>query len=299
MAPDADLTPASAERDIGALREGVAPLRDRLSTTLFLAGAIHLLLLLGVTFRTPPPARSATPGLDVMLVATPAGEARLNPTARTLAQLSQVGSGAAETGEPPESGLPGLTGRSGASAAGDSRDGAARASTDPQWIGVEAAAGSRAPGNRTTEARRLPELPATGPLWDGRIGDRPHVNGPLRELAIRPDTRESAVAVYLDRWRRHVEEVGTAHYPLGAVRRGAYTGNPVLEVQLLADGTLGAVRLQHSSGVPALDRAAFGILRLAVPFEAFPPELRGRYDALRLTYEWQFSGGRLRDSGWR
>ena len=57
MTGNGEDTPASAERDIGALREGVAPVRDRLSTTLFLAAAVHLLVLLGVTFSAAPPSR--------------------------------------------------------------------------------------------------------------------------------------------------------------------------------------------------------------------------------------------------
>jgi len=33
------------------LREGVAPVRDRLLATLFLAGVVHALVILGVTFN--------------------------------------------------------------------------------------------------------------------------------------------------------------------------------------------------------------------------------------------------------
>ena len=33
------------------LREGVAPVRDRLLATLFLAGVLHALVILGVTFN--------------------------------------------------------------------------------------------------------------------------------------------------------------------------------------------------------------------------------------------------------
>jgi protein TonB len=166
-------------------------------------------------------------------------------------------------------------------------------------IGTTRRQGEEDRSARQPSPHPLPALPATGPLWDNRLGPRPQVAGTRRELQVRPETRESGVALYLDRWRRHVEDIGTAHYPLDAVRRGALSGNPVLEIQLLADGTLGEVRLQRSSGVAALDRAAFGILRLAVPFEAFPPELRRRHDALRLSYEWQFSDGRLQEGGLR
>ena len=296
--PDPDLSPASAERDIGALREGVAPVRDRLSTTLFLAAAVHLLLLLGITFRAGPPAAQGTPGLDVVLLANPSPDHQLQATADRLAQVTQSGSGMGPDDRPLESGLPGLAGRDGPRDAVDAAAHVGNGSAAPVWVRAATDRGERSPATTPTTGHALPRLEATGPLWDSHLAPRPRLGGVRRELPVRPDTRESAVALYLDRWRRHVEEIGNAHYPLEAVRRGRFSGNPVLEVQLLADGTLGEVRLQHTSGVAALDRAAFGILRLAVPFEAFPPELRQRYDALRLSYEWQFSGGRLQDSGW-
>ena len=38
------------------------------------------------------------------------------------------------------------------------------------------------------------------------------------------------------------------------------------------------------------------ILRLASPFDPFPPELARDYRVLRFAYEWQFVGGRLADT---
>jgi hypothetical protein len=38
------------------------------------------------------------------------------------------------------------------------------------------------------------------------------------------------------------------------------------------------------------------ILKLATPFEPFPPALAARHDVLRFAYEWQFVGGRLEGS---
>ena len=294
-----ELSPASAERDIGAVREGIAPVGDRLSTTLFLAAAIHVLVLLGVTFRPGPPAAVGTPSLDVMLLANPASSQDPNPDAAFLAQAAQSGSGTAPDARAVESGRPGLTGQAGRAGA---RDAASEASRDSATRALVRVRSARGEGGATTTAPAggaLPALAASGPVWDSHLGPAPHLTGKRSDFPVRPDTRESAVALYLDRWRQHVEAVGNEHYPLATVRRGHLTGNPVLEVQLLADGTLGEVRLQHSSGVPALDRAAFGILRLAVPFEAFPPELRQSHPALRLSYEWQFNGSRLHDSGRR
>ena len=76
-------------------------------------------------------------------------------------------------------------------------------------------------------------------------------------------------------------------------------GNPVLEVQILENGTLGEAVIRRSSGQPELDRAALAILRLAIPYDRSPPRLAARHDALRLVYAWQFVAGELADSAVR
>jgi protein TonB len=114
--------------------------------------------------------------------------------------------------------------------------------------------------------------------------------------SLKPNTRASDVAVYLDAWRRKIEKTGTENYPMAALNREGLSGNPVLEVQILPDGKLGEVILKRSSGHPELDKAALGILHLAAPFDPFPSSLLAEHPALRLSYEWQFRGGQLRPS---
>jgi protein TonB len=116
-----------------------------------------------------------------------------------------------------------------------------------------------------------------------------------RELLVTPSTRQSEVAVYLDAWKRRIEQIGTLHFPNEA-RRRHLSGNPVVEVALAASGGLIHARVQRSSGHAELDQAALEILKLAAPFEPFPVELSRRHDSLRFAYEWQFVGGRLAGS---
>jgi protein TonB len=110
---------------------------------------------------------------------------------------------------------------------------------------------------------------------------------------IVPNTRESKIAPYLDAWRRKVERLGTMNFPQVARQRNASIGNPVLEVSISADGTLNESIVRRSSGHKDLDQAAQAILRLASPFDPFPPELRQQYDELRFAYEWQFLDGEV------
>jgi protein TonB len=52
------------------------------------------------------------------------------------------------------------------------------------------------------------------------------------------------------------------------------------------------VQIRRQSGDPELDQAAVSVLKLASPFDAFPPELAQQYRVLRFVYEWRFSRGR-------
>jgi protein TonB len=70
----------------------------------------------------------------------------------------------------------------------------------------------------------------------------------------------------------------------------------VLEVAIRGDGGLDQVVVRRSSGHRELDNAALGIVRLAAPFDPFPPAMRERYPVLRFAYEWQFLQGQVEGS---
>ena len=72
------------------LREGRAPVWDRLLTMIFLVALLHGLIILGVTFKAAASDKGA-PGLEVLLVSDELPEADKNPNATYLAQRTQVG----------------------------------------------------------------------------------------------------------------------------------------------------------------------------------------------------------------
>ena len=117
----------------------------------------------------------------------------------------------------------------------------------------------------------------------------------VHEVEVAPDTRESRIAPYLDGWKRKVERLGTVKYAMVA-RQHELQGNPVLEVVIRADGSVEQIVVRKSSGHKELDQAALAILKLASPFDAFPPALRQDFDQLRFAYEWQFVGNKLKGS---
>jgi protein TonB len=140
-------------------------------------------------------------------------------------------------------------------------------------------------------------IPADVALQTSRTTDEAlRLRGERRdELYVTADTRASNLAPYLDTWRRRVERIGTTNYPAVAQRKDA--GNPVIEVAIGRDGQLQSAKILRSSGQPEIDAASLAILRLATPFEPFPPELARDYRVLRFAYEWQFTGGRGNATG--
>src|SRR5690348_173162 len=81
------------------LREGVAPTRDRLTTTIFMAALVHGVIIVGVTFGNLKHEGQGAPGLEVLIVSEDVPEARKNDDATYLAQRTQLGSGDVRLGE--------------------------------------------------------------------------------------------------------------------------------------------------------------------------------------------------------
>ena len=285
------------------LREGIAPTRDRLTTTVFMAALVHGVIIVGVTFGGVKNDAPGTPGLEVLIVSNDVPEARNNPQATYLAQRTQLGSGDSLPAD--------MTRTPRASAEHAARNGRA----DGKVLADDAGALLATADNRAlTTTAPMPEiLYFAPPASDTQMTEVPvqtegsserdrlgveedaeqQVRGPHRdELWVTPDTREALVAPYLVAWRTKIEMLGTLNYPQRAWRAPA-TRNPDVEVVILADGKLDSATIRRSSGSPKLDQAALDILKLASPFDPFPKELADKYRLLRFTYRWEFEGGQL------
>jgi len=268
--------------------------------TLFIAALVHGMLILGLTFAGSGGHDGSARGIDVLLASDELPTADRNDAAAYLAQRTQLGSGnssaptavhnqAAEAAPPPHAGEAGGTSLSSAAAAAARADEPVLTTTAARTdIRYFAAPGQDGAG---PEQPLAADTPAARPA-DSDTGAA-QLRGPQRqELWITPDTRESIIAPYLDSWRRRVERIGTLNYPTAALRSGV-KASPVLEVAIDANGRLAKADILASSGYADLDAAALAILKLASPFDPFPPDLAARYRTLRFAYEWQFTGGRL------
>ena len=282
------------------LREGVAPTRDRLTTTVFMAALVHGVIIVGVTFGSTARPHAGAPGLEVLIVSEDMPEARSNDSATYLAQRTQLGSGnsvdpAAARSPRAAAERAANNGRlDGTSIADDG--GALMATADSHVLTTSAPMPDIlyfAPPSSLTETTEVP-IQAEGNSDRDKLGlddaEDQKIRGPKRdELWVTPDTREALVAPYLVAWRTKIERLGTMNFPQAAWRAPG-TRNPDVEVVILADGTLQSAVVIHSSGSPKLDQAVVDILKLASPFDPFPKDLSDRYRLLRFTYGWEFAG---------
>jgi len=290
------------------LREDPAQISvaDRLGSTLFVATLLHGIVIFGVTFTVGPLGQTdAVPTLKVTLVADTRELQEASENADYLAQRNQRGSGEREVDDRPTTALSAdqpLT-QQGDPFGADLDDGTPRElipSTE-QLVTRDASE------QRLNALPETNEEPATQPQTaatlvqqtaEQTLAAEVNVTATLpqqedRELPASPDTRESALAVYLSEWRRRVEQIGTVNFPDRA-RDGRATENPTLEVAIGPEGQLEDIVLRRSSGDSVLDQAALTILRMAAPFEPLPQTIRAEYDVLRFAYDWDFDGGQPR-----
>jgi protein TonB len=290
-----------------AVREGVAPVRDRLLVTFFFAALAHAVLILGLTFSAAADKSGSPPGLKVLLVSDELPESAKNDTATYLAQRTQRGSGNTSEHVAPRNraaAMPvleqagvekGAMSAAEEATAPDAAEERVLTTTgwNPQVRYFAEDVGAETPGQQPIrlDGRRADEV---GPEDDTGPAQ---LEGPKRdELWVTPDSRAASLAPYLDAWRHKVERIGTLNYP-SAARRSGKAASPVLEVAINASGALEKAVIRESSGDPELDQASLDILKLASPFDPFPPELERQYHVLRFAYEWQFVGGRVQAGG--
>jgi protein TonB len=281
------------------LREGRAPVWDRLLTMLFLAGLLHGLIIVGLTFNAAAGNRTSAPGLEVLLVSDELPEADKNPTATYLAQRTQVGSGNTRKAVAPRNrtaSIPTLkhAGNPDGNSLNDATEAAGKSQDEQVLTSIAWSTNVRyladaGEGGSVHDQPLLIDQPPTAEPGPDEQGPA-QLRGPQRdELWITPDTRAAKLAPYLDSWRRKIERIGTVNFPAAA--RMPASQPPQIEIALSADGKYQAT-IYVSSGNAELDQAALSTLKLASPFDPFPPELAAQYRVLHFRYAWQYSGGR-------
>ena len=275
---------------------------DRLGFTLFLALAVHGVLLFGVGFAPEEP-RAAPNSLDVTLAMHRADDAP--EEADFIAQANQIGSGTEEdkselttTEEAPFSDP-------------DSRQVQLQEPTarQPTPVTRQKIIVTRARSERDIASEQQ-DRNQDDPR---RKADQDNVDELSREIAslqARLDKQKQAYAkrprvrrltsvsakahyeaAYIEAFRRKVEATGTRHFPRRALDSNTF-GGVRLMVALRRDGGIEEVEVLQSSGHDFLDQAAVQSVRLAAPFEPFTQDMRERMDVLEIIRTWKFDANR-------
>ena len=271
-----------------------APTTDRLALMLFIAAALHALVIFGVGFdafdRNPP--EQDTPTLDITVVNP--NEAPPPEDYDYLAESNQEGAGNTEEKIHPQEQLieqapPARPTESKPAATrllsrDDSRQ-KTELQTEPE------------PEQETeqTEAAELINRSMEMLTLNQQINQslQAYSKAPKSKF-ISSRTREFKYASYMRDWVQKVERVGELNYPDSA-RRQHLSGKLIVQVALYPDGSVREITIRKPSGYKILDDAAVRIVKLAAPFAPFPDDIKKETDVLYITRTWVFtSGNRLK-----
>ena len=267
---------------------------DRLTFTLFLALALHAIVVLGITFKPQPP-RPAAQTLDITL--SHRADRKAPKDADFLAQSNQQGSGtrkkkshltATRVAAIPDNRIQQVQPIQRQTAASQRRRAIRHEITT---IGHSSQV---APSQTPKTAQDRPEQPTAHTSLMQRALRIASLEAQLdteqRDYARRPrvlrvtaaSTLKASDAAYVQSWVDKVTRIGNLNYPQQARVRGIH-GSLRLVVDIWPNGRVKSVQVLDSSGYRILDDAAIRIVKLASPFAPFPADMpSGSNDQVRM-----------------
>ncbi len=271
---------------------------DRLSFSLFLAAAVHAVIILGVSF-VPSLSETRTPAaLEVVLVQESSNSEKPEE-ADYLSNAAQDGGGDVEENTRPSSPF--------ASDLDEETDGVAPTPLEAASPEVQEQQPEQVLTTvfSSTEVNSDSPETETKPL-DAKVDDvavdyemavaqlEADIDREREEYAKRPRkkvidarTHESAAAAYMYEWAESIERIGNLNYPEQARARNL-SGAVLLVVGIYKSGEINSVEVRRSSGIALIDDAAKRIVRLAAPFPALGPDLASETDILYIIRTWEF-----------
>ncbi|WP_300493922.1 energy transducer TonB [Marinobacter sp.] len=272
---------------------------DRFSFTLFMALALHAIVVLGITFAPEPPRSSA----QTMEITLSQFDDETDPEeADFLAQTSQKGSGTEE--EPVEMTTPQPSEVSQQEVAEVQPEPPSR--VEPRQEQEQPVVQTQAQNERQVSEPSAAEPASDEPLpvkekkslmersleiasLEARFDQqrRAYAKKPRVMRVTAASTLKSTNAWYVQNWVGKVTRVGNINYPTEARRAGIY-GTLRMLVSMKKDGTIKELAILESSGSSVLDDAAIRIVRMAAPFAPFPDEMRENVDELEIIRTWVF-----------
>lgn len=276
---------------------------DRLSFTLFLALAIHAVLIFGLSFASEL-AAPAPDFLEVTLAHQPSTQAP--DQADFIAQANQEGSGSLDEArevttdqispfQDHQHKEVNLTPPSAKQASQASR----------LMITSISNSSFSAPTDEGKSERKDRPLPPSDqdnvkPLsqdistLEARLAQQKqaYAKRPRYKFVDSSSAVASVEALYINAFRREVEAMGTRNFPAEALQNHIF-GNVRLRVDIAPDGKVKQIKLLKSSGFELLDHAAMQSVKLAAPFAPFTAEMREHYasndyNMLAIIRTWKF-----------
>lgn len=273
--------------------------QERFGFTLFMSICVHAVLILGVGFTVATQQTSTS--LDITLATFESEQAP--DDADFLAQANQEGSGSEADALAPATDTEARFSDQVIRDVSDPLQERPTLSPEQQRIIARASEAGTQQQDATTPTPPLETPPDPRNLSPEQMTDavaslqaqldlhrQAYAKRPRRYTMTSASTKQDDDALYLDNWRKRIEAIGNLNYPQEASSQGIY-GTLRLMVSLQPDGSVQDIRILRSSGEPVLDAAAVNIVRLAAPFEPFPPGMRTRVDILEIIRTWQFHRG--------
>lgn len=277
---------------------------DALLLAFFLAALFHVLILLGIKFRSPEPLKTSK-SIEVTLSHAPLKKAP--KTAKYLAADHQLGAGEQiSKPQPLRQSLP-VVQQIEASQPAVKADIQTAASPSlkkptPQRLLTQANAPVKLAMPREPiedEPRLSPE--ETKPRLSAEVlaqqiaqlGEQIRTSQESAEdsrikFINSVSTHKYLAAQYVKDWEDKVERTGNLNYPEAARQRG-HSQLLTMDVGISADGSIYSMRITRSSGNSTLDEAAKRIVSMSAPFAELPQELLKELNVLVITRVWKFS----------
>jgi protein TonB len=273
----------------------------RFRTAVLLAGAVHVALILAVSFAANTATPYTTPQIEVTLASRPSDTAPED--AQQIAQANQEGGG-------DEADVNQITSRNNLQSNAPSAQQALVQLRQENVARQRETVTTTAMSQNSVTTEKMEDEQEEN-LTDGVSPEAAQLSQELASLPgeLDDDTRVSAKqprvrrltaasakhsvdAAYLLDWRRRLEAVGNQYYPEASIRYGMY-GDLRMLVVIRKDGSLEDIQILSSSGYAVLDEAAIKIVRMAAPYSPFPPELKATTDKLEIVRTWHFQENQL------
>ena len=279
---------------------------DRLGFTLFMALALHAIVILGIGFSASDNKQpESLPSLDIILANTKSAEQPDNPD--FLAQSNQKGGGNQDEKARPSAPVSAPTpiDQQGLTDHAQPQQKASRDSLKNVYYANQREAERKIQQAKQTDNTKSPQDSASdielkmqniaSLQAEIRKMTQEYARRP-REITLTASTKEAVEAGYLAQWVSKIEQIGNLNYPAEAEVKNI-NGTLRLNVRINASGQVLDIKISRSSGQSILDEAAKRIIRLAQPFAPFPAKLRLKADQIVIVRTWRFESSNFTTNG--